>query len=681
MMSSDNRARAGSARPAFDFADVDPRETSRAWSKFLSNRDAPSLPVTGVRSVIYQSWVRSNTTGIKPDQFAAPSLDRTAIITKSSHDNAELRRATRASLTHIGELLSNAEAMLILTDRDGVILETVGDNSTLTKAYKINLSVGGVWSETASGTNGIGTALWTGQPTYVHGEEHFCEGMKAWSCAAAPIRDPIDRSIIGVINLSGLTSIFQKHNAAFAATAARDIEVALEQEQALLNLSLMEAIIDKLPSRQRSSSDGLAIVDRFGRLIFNRDSGLQIARSGRDLGLGARFLDLPDGISEEKILASLPAEHGCFDIKMIDIDGQVKGAALVFKSTDPTAARPSSQRAKAAHTLPGVVIGGSGLKIVGKSDAILEALDTANRIATVNTPTLIEGQTGVGKELFARLIHSRMDPTNSHRFAAINCGAITLQTFHNGLLAPLETGHTSPLCLDEIGEMPAEMQPLLLRALEQRLTGLLGPDDLEPSARVLSLTNRVLLDEVNAGRFRRDLFYRLSTFILRIPPLCARGEDILLIAEHYNHKISTESGRNPLILGSEVQEAFMEHSWPGNVRELRNVMSSLHYLAKSRTVLMSDLPGEITRPAIAQPSGLVIRSAQEHQLASSASLKIAEGILIENAVQQHHGNLSKAALALGISRPTLYRKIGAYGLRAAADKAVGTSMDKPLASD
>ena len=223
MMSSDQRAPSLKPRTGFDFADVDPRETSKAWNRFLANRNAPSLPLTGVRSVIYQSWIRSNTTGVKPEQFAAPSLERNTPISKSTYDHAELRRATRASLTQIGELLSGAEAMLILTDANGVILETVGDNSTLTKASKINLSVGGLWSEHDAGTNGIGTALWAGAPVYVHGEEHFCEGMKAWSCAAAPIRDPIDRGIIGVINLSGLTRIFQKHNAAFAATDRKSV--------------------------------------------------------------------------------------------------------------------------------------------------------------------------------------------------------------------------------------------------------------------------------------------------------------------------------------------------------------------------------------------------------------------------------------------------------------------------
>jgi sigma-54 dependent transcriptional regulator, acetoin dehydrogenase operon transcriptional activator AcoR len=356
MMSAAQRARSVGPRIGFDFADVDPSETSKAWTKFLSGRNAPSLPMTGVRSVIYESWVRSNTTGIKPEQFAAPSLERSSLVTKSTYDHAELRRATRASLTEIGDLLSGAEAMLILTDADGVILETVGDNSTLTKASKINLSVGGLWSEHASGTNGIGTALWTGQPVYVHGEEHFCEGMKAWSCAAAPIRDPIDRNIIGIINLSGLTRIFQKHNAAFAATVARDIEVALEYEQSLLNMRLMEAIVGQSPTPNQEPSHGLAIVDRFGRLIFNRNSGLQVGRSDRDLGLGARFLDLRDGLSEERILASLPADHGCEDIRLIDIDGEVKGAALVFRAAHKTVQRAAPISAPA---LPGVSIKGA----------------------------------------------------------------------------------------------------------------------------------------------------------------------------------------------------------------------------------------------------------------------------------------------------------------------------------
>lgn len=658
MTKSNQRSALRIPRQGFDFADVDPHETSKAWNRFLSSRNAPSLPMTGVRSVIYQSWVRSNTTGIKPEQFAAPSLERSTPLAKSTYDHAELRLATRASMARIGDLLSGAEAMLLLTDRDGVILETVGDRFTLAKAGKINLSVGGVWSEDASGTNGIGTALWTGQPVYVHGEEHFCQGMKAWSCAAAPIRDPIDHSIIGVVNLSGLTGIFQKHNAAFAATAARDIELVLEQNQSLLNIRLMEAIIGEFPMGASSQPDRIAIVDRFGRLIFSRNSGADIGRSERDLGLGARFLDLPDGISEDRILAALPRETICNDIRLIEIDGAVKGAALVFKPAEGLSRGARIPR-PVVRPLPGVEIGKTGLKIVGNSDAILEALETANRIASMKVPTLIEGQTGVGKELFARLIHAKMDPDETHIFRPINCAAMEPQTSDDSIL---RVG-TAPICLDEVGEATPETQLYLLRVLEELMTRIQDPTDYEASIGLLSLTNRVLIDEVEASRFRRDLFYRLSGVILTIPPLHARGEDVMLIAEHYNRKISIESGRELLVLGSEVQEAFMQHTWPGNVRELRNLMAGLHCLAKSRTVTLADLPHEISNPSAVKPGSIGPIPPQGSNPAAVTSLKDAEVNIIERALRSHHGNLSKAALALGISRPTLYRKVETYGIK------------------
>lgn len=659
MMSKDQHAALRLQAPRSNFTDVNPQETSRAWTRFLENRNAPSLPMNGVRSLIYQSWVRSRTTGIKPEQFSAPSLERNSQLAKSAYHQIELRRATHASMTRIGDLLSGAEAMLLLTDRDGVILETVGDKSTLTKAGKINLTVGGVWSESASGTNGIGTALWTGQPVYVHGEEHFCEGMKAWSCAAAPIHDPIDHSIIGVINLSGLTGIFQKHNAAFVATAARDIELALQQEQSLLNIRLMEAIIGKYPADIQQSSEGLAIVDGFGRLVFSRNSGLDVGRSDQDLGLGVGFLDLPQGISEENILSALPFGSECENIRLIEIEGVIKGAALAFKPRNQPC-RHLTVPNRAAAVLPGIEIGRTGLKIVGNSEVILEAIDMANRVMSVNQPTLIEGQTGVGKELFARLIHSQIDPRNVRPFRTINCSAMTPQLLDGLLLPSDESEKLLPLCLDEVGETSADTQLLLLRTLEERMTRLQGPNQSDPSMHILSMTNRVLIDEVEAGRFRSDLFYRLSTVILTIPPLCTRGQDVLLIAEHFNRKVSIESGRALLIMGAEVQEALLAHSWPGNVRELRNLLSRLHGLAKSRTITLSDLPSDILVPRNRTANHSL---SNDQRMAGAVSLKHAEVLLIENALNHHQGNLSKSAIALGISRPTLYRKIQNYGIK------------------
>jgi len=628
-----------------DYAEVSSKETSKAWKRFVSEPDAPSISLTGVRKVIYQSWMRSNSTGIKPEQCAAPTRASASQARTTKHDNSDLRRATQESLMHIGNMLSGAEAILLLSDRDGIILDTVGDTSTLDKANRINLRVGGIWSEDASGTNGIGTALWTGQPVFVHGEEHFCEGMKAWSCACAPIRDPIDRTIIGAINLSGLTAIFQKHNAAFAATAAREIEIALEREQSILHLRLLESIIGTLPMQTGPSAEGIVMVDGLGRLIFNRNcDGLpQFSGPGAVIKKGSRLLNLSSELSEESILSALPIDHTCQEIRLISMDGVVKGAALVFKC--PTIITRSTTR---LAPLPGTVLHGTDLKIVGRSNAILEAIDTANRIATAQLPILIEGQTGVGKELFARFIHSKMPP---QPFAAINCGAATVATLREAFDgAHLAT--TSPtLVLDELGELPVDVQPFLLRALEERGGSLPGSDG---NLSVISLTNRVMLDEVDAGHFRRDLFYRLGTILLTIPLLSERGDDILLIAEHYNRKISIETGRDVLILRSDAQEALMTHHWPGNVRELCNVISGLHFLSKERIITLLDLPRDLVQRRAASLTG---PSFETH---SSETLKEAESHMIRITLTEQSGNLSRTATLLGISRPTLYRKMKAY---------------------
>jgi sigma-54 dependent transcriptional regulator, acetoin dehydrogenase operon transcriptional activator AcoR len=666
-MSSNEQSRSSGSNLGFDFATFDPRETTRAWNRFLANRNTPSLPLTGVRSLIYQSWQRSNTVGVKPEQFAAPILESRLPANKSAHDNAELRRATLASLNQIGALLSGAEAMLILTDRNGVILDTVGDTSTLTKASKINLAAGGIWSEEAAGTNGIGTALYTGAPVYVHGDEHFCEGMKAWSCAAAPIRDPVDQSIIGIINLSGLTAIFQKHNAAFAATAARDIEVAIAQEQSLLNMRLMEETIGHFP-KTFGPNDGLAIIDRFGRLIFNRNCGETVPKLGQKLGLGARFLELPDGLSEDTILNALPNGLRCQDIRLLNIDGNTKGAALVFQQSGSL---PRVRRAALTHEdmpdLPGVSIPDSNLKIVGSSNAILAALDTACRIDLADAAILIEGQTGVGKQLFARLINARIAIPVVKEFTTINCGAVTEDMFRDRLLASDEANAGMLLCLDEIGELHADNQTLLLRYLEERLIRLNGPDCHDGAFVLLSLTNRNLQAEVEAGRFRRDLFYRLSSTVLTIPPMKDRGNDVLLIAEYYNRKLARETGREKLVFDDEVQAALLAHSWPGNVRELRNAIINIHALAKSRHVTVADLPRAITTPA-PDPVDQSLLATHDQLQAGSVSLRMAEVLLIETALVQHRGNLSSTAKALGISRPTLYRKLNDYGIGGRADR-------------
>ena len=176
--------------------------------------------------------------------------------------------------------------------------------------------------------------------------------------------------------------------------------------------------------------------------------------------------------------------------------------------------------------------------------------------------------------------------------------------------------------------------------------------------RLVASTNRELKQEVEAGRFRKDLFYRISTVSIRVPPLRERGEDILLLLDHFNQKIAARMQMEPLVFTPQVLDHLMAYRWPGNVRELRNLVEKLHVLSNGGNVGLSDLPAEIIRSTCsdghAQASSLPV---------VSGTLEEAERQAIRQVLAAEDGNLSRAARRLGVSRPTLYRKLDQYGIR------------------
>ena len=239
--------------------------------------------------------------------------------------------------------------------------------------------------------------------------------------------------------------------------------------------------------------------------------------------------------------------------------------------------------------------------IIGESEALRTAVDIACKIGETEdvTSLLIEGETGVGKELFARLIHSASRKSANSPFIALNCGAITKELFGSELFGHVggaftgasrdgkpgvfELANGGVLSLDEIGEMPLDMQPFLLRVLEERAVNRLGDSRLRPvDVRLVASTNRDLKAEVANGRFRKDLFYRISTVSIQVPPLRDRGSDSLLLIEHFNRKLADRKGSVPLRFSNHALDALLAYRWPGNVRELRNLVERLHLLSLQR---------------------------------------------------------------------------------------------------
>jgi transcriptional regulator with PAS, ATPase and Fis domain len=309
--------------------------------------------------------------------------------------------------------------------------------------------------------------------------------------------------------------------------------------------------------------------------------------------------------------------------------------------------------------------------IIAQSEAMQRVLGLARRVAKVDSTVLITGESGVGKERIARLIHH--ESTRSARpFVAINCGAV-----HEGLLESELFGHArgaftgasqdrpglfeaangGTLLLDEIGEVPPVMQVKLLRTLQEREVRRVGENNnRQVDVRVIAATNRDLVAAVNAGRFRQDLFYRLRVVELRVPPLRERREDILPLARVFLNEVAARTGRKATGFTSPAANQLVRYEWPGNVRELENAIERAVVLARTSRIDLDDLPEEV---------GLALPSA--HAPGDVRPLEQVERDYILAVVRANQGNKARAAEQLQIGAATLYRKLKQYGT--ANDKA------------
>jgi transcriptional regulator of acetoin/glycerol metabolism len=643
------------------------RDIRSAWESFVTSDMSGGVHPNHVREDILASWKRSVQLGVDAGNLGSRKIPDENEIALRRERNLHLRKAASAAFRRLEPHLSEAKSILILADDQGVIIDAIGDESVLDDGQGIHLEVGGQWDEKFVGTTGIGTVLTTGKPMYVHASEHFVEGVQSWTCAGAPIRNPFDNSIIGVVDLSGPPDIFRRHNVALVLAAAREIEIALAEQQRQDRTQLLEAFLQSKYSRTDSS---VLLLDSSGRIVFRR--GVDEARfpASDRLIVGHKLLPDIDGISDKDLPRLLPPDVQAQGLEHLILGNAYRGAALFLKSDRAIMRSDLSARSiKPRHNVSEATI-----HIIGASPSMLEAIELAERAATANVSVLIQGETGVGKELFARLIHSRLGSDDAP-YVPLNCAAISSDLIGAELFGYVDGAFTGAvrggrpgkfeladgglLCLDEIGDMPIELQPYLLRALEQRAVYRMGDNKRRAvDVRLVAMTNRDLRMEIDKGRFRRDLFYRIGVVTIEVPPLRQRGNDILALIEHFSAHYAQETGRPKMKFAEDTLDLFLKYRWPGNVRELRNLMQRIYLVASGPVVTARDLPPELRRdldePAPEADSLEIILSGHSGDLESIEESAIRRTILAEK------GNLTRVAAILGISRPTLYRKMRQY---------------------
>lgn len=311
--------------------------------------------------------------------------------------------------------------------------------------------------------------------------------------------------------------------------------------------------------------------------------------------------------------------------------------------------------------------------IKGNSDTLKQTIGITKKAATTDASILLYGESGVGKELFAKAIHNLRESENAP-FVAINCGAIPESLFESeifgyekgafsgadqrGKKGKIELARGGTLLLDEVGEMPLDMQVKFLRVLqERRYYSVGGTKEIEADFRIVAATNRDLRELVREGTFREDLYYRLNVVNVKIPALRERAEDIIELTHYFLYEFSIKYNRQIKSISQAVMQALLQHNWPGNIRELRNAIERLVVFSEDGIIDIQDLPPEVNDNKHALPVASTLKSVLQESIPFTIQVQNFERKLIMQELEKANGNKLQCAKNLEITRATLYNKM------------------------
>lgn len=619
------------------------RKMERTWSVFVTEGTLPQDP--GVRPAVAASWQRCRQSGVNPFLKQAPVTEL-----PESHARDDAIRLALQLAEGLDARLRETRHILAVCSGTGHILKVVGDPQVRRLAENLHFMQGGIWTEGSAGTNAIGTAIASGKPVQVYATEHFCQGWHEWTCSAAPVRDPCSSQVLAVLDITGYKSPPHPDTLNFVTQLALRVESQVHNKDMFRRLVLMEAC---LRARDRFPNDGVAAFTVDARFVWANEVAhsvlptLRTALPKQVQSLVMRSVEQGCDLEEEVCGHGLHVRVYCSPVRH---RSEVVGCVLVLRSSSPVR---SASIAVARSRPPVTFEHWDGAPTF--SALMCEALRVATVAATSDVPVLILGETGTGKELVARTIHQSSGRRTSP-FVAVNCGAIPRELVsaeffgyeegaftgarRGGRAGFFEQADGGTLFLDEIGDLSPEAQVAILRVLETgEILRVGGRKVQRVDVRLIAATNKDLKQAVAKGTFREDLYYRLNTIVISLPPLRDRCEDIPLLVEHFLKKF----GKPNLQFTSRAIQQLKAYNWPGNVRELQNVVRRIAILHPVPVVDLEDLPPEV-------------RGVSVSSVASDfPKTEDAKRALIEKVVAETGGNVSEAARRLGIHRSTIYR--------------------------
>lgn len=597
-----------------------------------------------IRGTILESWRRCHGAGMSADSVPEIRMASLADLKQRRESHETLWRQARGELEGLSADVAEAGCIVLLTDESGWILGAEGSAGFLDKAGRVALMPGACWSEDQVGTNAIGTAIVEHRAVEVRGEEHYLTPHRILGCAASPIFDPYGR-LVGVLDISGDARMQQIHALGLVRRAVASIEHR-HFDAGIPDSELLRVHHD--PALLGTAHEGL-LAFRDGRLVAANRVGLALfSLERRDIGR-ARY----DALIDEP-LAHL-RRHGVLS----DHQGRLLHGSVDGRADERAAGLRSVSRgvvSRSARSAP-VAQGTSGDEL--PFEAELEAhLVAARRVLDAGLPVLVQGETGTGKEVFARQVH-RFGARAGGPFVSVNCAALPEGLIEAELFGYEEGAFTgarkqgSPgllrradggvLFLDEIGDMPLALQPRLLRVLQDReLSPLGGSRPVKLDFALICATHQDLEAAMASGRFRADLYYRIAHHVVRMPALRDHADRRQLVLALWKR---LGQGRR---LTDAALDALAAYDWPGNLRQLNACLRILIALGEPDTDVDVDaLPGYV-RPRASDTGAPKAVPGTLDGLAESA---------MRRALQDCGGNVTRAARRLGVSRSTLYRRL------------------------
>ena len=615
-----------------------------ARERFFARGEAPRGLVS---EVILRSWQRCASLGLDAQSRPRPEPLTAGSLRAARERNEALQRSCRPGLESLAGDARATDSVVLLTDASGLVLDSCGSEGFVSQAARVALRPGVNWQEASAGTNAIGTALEERRAVEVRGAEHFFEPHRIISCFAAPILDPQGRTV-GALDLSGHASVAHTH-------ALGMVQLAVDQVE--------HRFFDQLPAgcevvRLHADAALLGTAHEGVLVFFDRRLSGANRHGLRLLGLGWQDIGRADFA---RLFASDAADlNGLSHIALHDgtrlhVRGELR------KPAPRPAARPTT-------------VAGDVADRPLFDEALQRELHAAVAMLDADLAVLIEGETGVGKEVFARRLHA-LSSWHEGPFVTINCAALPASLVESELFgyAPgaftgarregatglLRQAQGGVLLLDEIGDMPLELQSRLLRVLQEREVSPLGAGKPTPvQFALVASTNRSLRSLVDAGQFRADLYYRIAHHAVRIQPLREHPALRTLITALWEQLGGTHGASLP----GPVIDLLAQASWPGNFRQLLNALRVLRVHAARGEPLQPSLLSPAVWPrssvqgqhADGMPGGGVAAAGA----GGSPPLIAVEEDCMRTALAACQGNVSAAARRLGISRSTLYRRLG-----------------------